>query len=224
MNDKPQISESARKQLREELVPEVAIEAAECILGHLIETAATMAREYDPEAGDDPNLAGMIVSRRAKNVAAHDLRAQNLSDLSVRAAKGFTWDINADGTLLHVYSAPGGLDAFELAGGDRKAEIVGRSMKQLSLFEKHKGKEQPGDLILAYVRGSGGVRRAILGVLGAADKFAWEVLIYEADEVAEQPSEEETPKRPQSFREQPEEKPDLSLKPEEEKRDNRENQ
>lgn len=219
MSEKPKIAETAREELREELVPDVAIDVAECILGHVIDAAETVAREYDPEAGDDPNLAGMIVSRRGKNVAAQDLRTQNLDGVVVRAAKGFTWDINAGGTRLHTYSAPAGLDDFQLVGGDRKAEIVERSMKQLSLFEDSGAKSQPGDLVLAYVRAAGGIRRAVLGVMSSADEFAWHVLIYSAG-LAAAPRQERTAQRPQSFREQPEKHADISLK---QSRDEREN-
>ena len=219
MSEKPKIAETARGELREELVPEVAIDVAECILGHVVDAAETVAREYDPEAADDPNLAGMMASRRGKNVAAQDLRAQNRDGVVVRAARGFTWDINADGTRLHTYSAPAGLDDFHLVGGDRKAEIVERSIQQLSLFEDGGAKSQPGDLVLAYVRGRSGLRRATLGVMSSADEFAWQVLIYSADLVAA-PRRDQTDEHRQSFRDQPEKRADISLKHSREKREN----
>lgn len=214
------IAETARNALRTELVPELAVDVAECILGHVIDAAETVAREYDPEAGDDPNLAGMMISRRGKNLAAQDLRSRGLDGVVIRAAKGFTWDINADGTRLHTYSAPAGLDGFQLVGGDRKAEIVERSMKQLSLFEDSGAKSQPGDLVLAYVRGRGGLRRAVLGVMSSTDEFAWQIPIYSADLAAAAPTQEQSAERPQSFREQPEKLADISLKRSQEKRGN----
>jgi hypothetical protein len=215
VSEKPKIAEAAREELRKELVPDVA----ECILGHVIDAAETVGREYDPDAGDDPNLAGIMVSRRGKNVAAQDLRAQNLDGVVVRAAKGFTWDINADGTRLHTYSAPAGLDDFQLVGGDRKAEIVERSIKQLSLFEDSGTKRQPGDLVLAYVRARGGLLRAVLGVMSSADEFAWHVSTYSAD-LAAAPTQGHTADRRQSFREQPDKQADLSLKQSQDEREN----
>lgn len=220
MSEKPQIPESARAELREQLVPEIAIEVAECLLGHVIDAAETVAREYDDEAGDDPNLAGFTVARRGKNLAARDLRKREIPDVTVRAVAGFTWDIRADGTQLHTYSAPGGLDEFQLVGGDRKAEIVERSMEQLSLFEDSGAKSQPGDLVLAYVRDHRGLRRAALGVMKSEAEFAWQVSIYDRDAVIAEAPREEATERPPSFREQPEKRADISLKRAQEKREN----
>lgn len=219
MNEKPRISDWARGELAEELVPDVAIDAAECMLGHVAEAAEVVAREYDAAAGDDPNLAGLMVSRRGKNVAARHLRVQAVEGVFVRPLRGFTWDINAGGTRLHTYSAPSGLDGFQLVGGDRKADILGRSVEQLSLFEESGNKQQPGDLVLAYVRGRRGLIRAGLGVMKSEDEFAWQVLIYEADEAGTAATGERQPEHGSSFREQPEQRPDLSLKSPQEKRE-----
>lgn len=222
-DNKPKISESVRADLREHLVREVTIDAAEIMLGHVIDAAETVAREYDPDIGDDPNLAGMIVSRRGKNVAAADLRSRQIPEVVVRPVRGFTWEINAGGTRLHTYSAPGGLDGFQLVGGDRKAEIVERSMEQLSLFAKSGNKSQPGDLVLAYVRNHRGVQRATLGVMKSEVEFAWQVPIYNADGLGEAATPERPPKPGPSFREQPEKQADISLRTEEGDRDQSEN-
>jgi hypothetical protein len=219
VTDKPKIPDRAGAALREELVPDVAIEAAERMLGHVAEVAETVAREYDATAGDDPNLAGLMVSRRGKNVAARDLLAQEIKGVVVRPSRGFTWDINAGGTRLHTYSAPSGLDGFQLVGGDRKADIVGRSIKQLSLFEESGSKQQPGDLVLAYVRGRRGLIRACLGVMKSEDEFAWQVPIYEADGAGGATTTDRQADRGPSFREQPEKRPDISLKAPQEKRE-----
>lgn len=219
MSEKPRISEKARAQLREEFVPEVSIVAAECMLGYVQEAAETVGREYDPDIGDDPNLAGFTVARRGKNMAAKDLKEQGNPEITVRSAPGFTWDITAGGTRLHTYSAPGGLEEFQLVGGDRKADIVERSQKQLSLLESE-GKKQPGDLVLAYVRDRRGLRRAALGVMKSEEEFEWQVAIYNSDDqAAETPKEEKVERKP-SFREQPEKTADISLKRSKEEREN----
>jgi hypothetical protein len=219
VNERPKISEQAKAALREELVPDVAVAAAECMLGHVAHAAETVAREYDEAAGDDKNLAGLMVSRRGKNVAAGELRAEEVEGVVVRPSMGFTWDINAGGTRLHTYSAPSGLDGFQLVGGDRKANIVGRSVEQLSLFEESGAKQQPGDLVLAYVRDRRGLSRACLGVMKSEDEFAWQVPVYEADESSAATTRQQQPERGPSFREQPEKRPNISLKPPREKRE-----
>jgi hypothetical protein len=219
VNEKPRISEDVRAELREELVPEAAVDAAECMLGHLLDAAETVGREYDPEIGDDPNLAGFTVARRGKNMAARELRGQENPAITVRQAPGFTWDMSADGTRLHTYSAPNGLEDFQLVGGDRKADIVERSQKQLSLFVAEGAKGPPGDLVLAYVRDRRGLRRAALGVMRSEDDFEWQIAIYNSDgQVSEARRAEKAPRGP-SFREQPEKQADISLKPPREKRE-----
>jgi hypothetical protein len=219
VSEKPRISEDARAQLREELIPEVTIDAAECMLGHVQDAAETVGREYDIDVGDDPNLAGFTVARRGKNMAAKDLKEQAHPEVSVRSAPGFTWDITARGTRLHTYSAPGGLEEFQLVGGDRKADIVERSQKQLSLFEAE-GKKQPGDLVLAYVRERRGLRRAVLGVMKSEEEFEWQVAIYSSVDQAVKTLKEEKVEHKPSFREQPEKTADISLKRSQEEREN----
>ena len=221
MSTRSEISNAARAELQRQFVPDVAIDVAEILLGHVIDAADTVAREYDPEAGDDPNLAGINVARRGKNKAALDLRRHPLPEVAVRSVRGFTWDINADGTRLHTYSAPGGLDVFQLVGGDRKAEIVERSVEQLTLFEKSGAKGRPDDLVLAYARNHRGVVRACLGVMKTEIEFAWEVLIYDSEGGEGLGAVPEAPKdHGPSFREQPQERADISLKRPQEKREN----
>jgi hypothetical protein len=220
VSHQPEISKAARAELRAQLIPDVAIDAAECMLGHVLDAAETMAREYDRDAGDDPNLAGFTVARRAKNLAARDLRHHELPGVRVLPAAGFTWNINADGTRLHTYSAPGGLDGFQLIGGDRKAGVVERSMEQLSLFRETGARKQPGDLVLAYVRDLRGVRHAVLGVMKSGTEFEWQVSIYDADGAATETAGDGAVEAKPSFREQPEKLADISLRRAQEKREN----
>lgn len=219
MSKNPEISKAARAELHEQLVPDVAIDVAECMLEHVIDAAKTSAREYDRDAGDDPNLAGFVVARRGKNMAAQDLLKRELPEVRVRPARGFTWDINAGGTRLHTYSAPGGLEGFQLVGGERKAGVVERSMEQLSLFRDLGAKRQPGDLVLAYVRDARGIRHAVLGVMKSEAEFAWQVSIYDVGGLETEVPREDKAKRPPSFREQPDKQADISLKQPREKRD-----
>jgi hypothetical protein len=218
---KIEIPEAARIELREHLVPEAAIDAGECMLGHAVEIAATVAREYDEAEGYDQNLAGFNVARRAKNVAATDLREQDLDEVFVRPRQGFTWDIRAGGTNMHFYSAPSGIDHFQLDGSERKAEIVDRSAQQQALFDASGVESQPGDLVLAYSRNEFGIAQACLGVIKSPTEFAWQVPIYGVDEGTKPVAVEDEPRdRGPSFREQPDEDADISLKDPAEKREN----
>lgn len=215
MSEKIDIPDQARAELRGYEVPDSAIGVAECLLTHVIETAATIAREYDEEAGDDPNLAGFTCARRAKNLAAKEMRdsdAEDLADVNVSSAPGFSWNIDAAGTRMHIYSAPTGLDAFLLAGGQRKADIVVRSMEQLKLFDASGSAGQPGDLVMAYRRSGGGVMQAWLGVMKSPSEFAWDVQIYDADLAAGELEKHQNVRSGPSFREQPEPEADISLR------------
>lgn len=216
MNDPIQISDEAKAELRAQFVPEAAIEVAECILGNLIPTAATVAREYDEEAGDDRNLAGLNCSRRTKNLAARQLRRAgegHLSEVTVVPRRGFTWDINADGTGLHIYSAPDGVGNLNLVGSPRKAELIERSNEQLKLFDESGIRSNPKDVVLLYTRDELGiVERVSLGVTRSAHELEWEVPIFVASISANRTNAEQEEDAGPTFREQPDVEPSVSLK------------
>jgi hypothetical protein len=174
------LSEAARKSLNAHSVPEVAIDLVELLTDRLQEVAARESRDFDEDVGDDTMLSGLACSIKTKNLAIrdiHDADDDRFEDVKV-TRRGFGRTFSAQGTRVHLYSAPNGPDSLKLGSEGIQGGIVARASLQTQVFPTARYEVQPVDLVIAYARDLTGLKDVWVGRMKDADTFVPFVKIF----------------------------------------------
>lgn len=189
------LSETARAELREHLVPEAAIEAIALALPVIEAVCRRAGLEYDEDDGDDANLFGQQCSRRSRNLIGRDVQDAQIENTVVTYPKG-SLDVVAGGTHLHFWAAGDDEGSPRLKGGKTKPAILDECLEQLRLWQEHPA-EAPDHLVIAYraTPSARGVEKIVVGVPSSAETWQFGVKVYDRDVAVETESKKPAPRR-----------------------------
>lgn len=169
---------AAKADLTLRMVSLPAQELVEALMRSLLQRSAEVGRDYDPEIGDTPILAGQMTSSRAHQCIGHRIRKGEFGSDEIRAeGRSLHLRLWAGATSVMAYSISDG-DAPQMLGSDRKEAIVHETQEQLALFDEEGAESAPRHLVIGYHRDLDGVVVARVGVMAEERDFHWSVELY----------------------------------------------
>jgi hypothetical protein len=206
------ISDAYQMELAAQGVSKKMILGIEFIATCLRQACEMVAEDCGEDRFDDAIGEGGLRWRRTRKLAMIRHRegaVPGLASATLDSSDG-ALQLVVEDCSLSFYSARDGIDSPSILGSTRKGQVVSEMQLQLNLGTA----QAPSRLVLLYEADENGLRISCVGMLAMATRWAWQIPVFNRDDMGLASNTEEDQTRSAeaspAYREQPEPKlPDL---------------
>lgn len=155
------------------------VEAAIRLVGCIQAACDDVAETTGDDLYDDSTSCGQLRFRRSRNRAIEEFSDDG--EVVTNTEKN-TLDLLIDGSKIKFYSAPHGIDAPNLGGGQMKKSVVSEMQTQIEYDDVEV--EAARRLVLLYEGDDRGLRGAALGVMRNEHEWQWRAMMFERSRAA----------------------------------------